>query len=466
MPRKGPVPSQDPVYLCCPSCGFDLAKARPIRTGELYADPMGETYWKGQRVQLSVTHRLILSGILLAAQNKQFATKLALAERSDITIDSLDVMIMQIRDRFKNVDPEFAHIVTEYGEGYKWVDSIEVKRVLIAAPEIPLTLYDNGEAYWQNRFIVKLPSGGNKGNEMRVLKVLLAARGEFVSTEELTKRADISCKEAMALLISKLRKRFAAQDPKSEIIIAHKGRGYAAVKPNWTKPVWKRAKVGQTKFEISGLLTFRADGEVFWQDKHRVFLTPLQSKLFGFLLDADGNWLTSTELSRQMGQEGNSEKRSGMSRDSVVAMMKKIQKQFAAADPNTSLIEAKRSGYRLRLPLNDRQKLFETEDLLVYRSGRTTWQGIYDLELTKRQLEVLHTIADDGGWIRGQEILESLSGPRITPGSVSSCVKTLQKVFAAFDSTVPVITTHPENGYRLVSSSEAVTETEEVRLAA
>jgi DNA-binding response OmpR family regulator len=473
MPRKGipvppkpPAPGKEPQLLCCPSCGFDLVKARPIRVGELYADPLGETYWKGKRIEFNANFRLILSGILLASQNRHPAAKLALAERADISLNSVDVFIMKMRDMFKAVDPDFAHIETLWGEGYRWSET-PVKQGIVSFPEIPLIMYDNGECHWQGRFMVKLAASRGKNNQVKVLKALAEARGDFLNIDKIQEITGIPGRHGVYIVVQAIMDKFAETDPKSRIIINHPRRGYAICKPDWRKPVWTRTREGQTKFELTGVIAFRADGEVYWQNKHRIFLSEYESRLFDILLQADGAWVSSKEVRAKAGELGQSMKALGMTTAAVKQLMTKIKKKFEAADPSTVFFETMPGvGYRLRLPISDKQKLFETDDMIAFRSGLIKWQGVYDFELSPKQLEVLQILADDGGWIRGHEVIESLA-TKVTPGSVSSMVAKLNEIFAKHDPEIKLIDKHPDNGYRLLSIAEQrQEEAEEIRLVA
>jgi DNA-binding response OmpR family regulator len=474
MPRKGrpvppkpPAPSKEPQFLCCPSCGFDLVKARPVRIGELYADPMGETYWKGKQVPLNANFRLILSGILLASQSNKPALKLALAERADVGLDSVDVFICKLRDKFKQVDPDFNHIETVWGEGYKWSET-PVRQTILSFPQIPLVIYDNGECHWQNRYLVKLAMSRGKNNQVKVLKALAEARGDFLNIDKIQEITGIPGRHGVYIVVQSIMDRFAETDPKSRIIINHPRRGYAICKPDWQKPVWTRTREGQTRFELTGVLAFRADGEVFWQNKHRIFLTEYESRLFDILLQADGAWVSSKEVRSKAGELGQSMKTLGMSVAAVKQLMTKIKKKFEAAEPGQTFFQTMPNvGYRLKLPISDKQKLFETDDLVAYKSGLIKWQDIYEFELSPKRLHVLKAIAEDGGWIRGSEVAEMLPTGPVSPGAISSLVKALRETFAEHDPNVTVITSHEDNGYRFVPISEQrQTEYEEVRLVA
>lgn len=218
-------PKQRPEILFCPKCGYDLDDARPRRLGDLYADPMGETFWKGERVHLTATERVVLSSIVTTEQraaNREelgsYTSGLVIAERADLTIDSVKVVITRLRQAFQQVDPDFDHIETATGFGYRFVMS-PVARVLCRLPG--LVLQSDGTATWQNRYRIFLNTG--KGHQLTIMTALMRAAGELVSNRELIKLINAPCRTGPFIAISGIRKKFAEADARIPIIIGDKG---------------------------------------------------------------------------------------------------------------------------------------------------------------------------------------------------------------------------------------------------
>jgi two-component system OmpR family response regulator len=82
-------------------------------------------YWKGQRVDLTLTQLWIVQD--LAEHNGQVRNpeKLMVAAKITVEPNTVAAHIKSIRDRFKTIDSHFDCILTERGRGYRWVGSIK-----------------------------------------------------------------------------------------------------------------------------------------------------------------------------------------------------------------------------------------------------------------------------------------------------------------------------------------------------
>ena len=99
----------------CPNCGFDLERLARLQLGDLDI-PSGrvEIRWKGKRVPLTVSERLIVAAI--ARADGLVVSHAALAEILGYEGDRIDslaaVYIHRIRLAFRLIDPEFDRIDT------------------------------------------------------------------------------------------------------------------------------------------------------------------------------------------------------------------------------------------------------------------------------------------------------------------------------------------------------------------
>lgn len=258
MPRAAPHsgrrhghPARTPPRLKhCPNCGHDLVALEPVQYGDLFADPRGDTYWKGQLVKLSPTQRIVLHTILTGTpprsqgrdwQPGQFIDRLIIAERADTNIDNVDVFLSTIRSAFRQVDPDFNHIETKHGEGYRW-SAIRVHQP-IARFETAFVLYDDGELIWRQKYRIFLSPV-----ETKIMKLLLDARGEpvhWTKVCELLGRTETG--SATRAAMNRLRKRFREADPKTPAIPSHRQRGAMVVRPTWTPELNERQKAYAAK---------------------------------------------------------------------------------------------------------------------------------------------------------------------------------------------------------------------------
>jgi two-component system response regulator ChvI len=97
---------------------------RPIQRGPLNMDPVRHaTIWNDQAVTLTVTEFLILKALALRPGVVKSRDQLMdVAYDDEVYVDdrTIDSHIKRIRKKFRAVDPEFNHIETLYGVGYKF----------------------------------------------------------------------------------------------------------------------------------------------------------------------------------------------------------------------------------------------------------------------------------------------------------------------------------------------------------
>ena len=103
------------------------SEAEPvIQRGELLLDPgRHQCTWQGTNVDLTVTEFLILKSLALRPGHVKSRDQLmdgAYGEHIYVDDRTIDSHIKRLRKKFKSVDPEFAHIETLYGVGYRYRD--------------------------------------------------------------------------------------------------------------------------------------------------------------------------------------------------------------------------------------------------------------------------------------------------------------------------------------------------------
>ena len=82
--------------------------------------------WKGDPVTLTVTEFLILKALALRPGHVKSRDQLLdAAYDENIYVDdrTIDSHIKRVRKKFRMVDPEFSHIETLYGVGYRYKET-------------------------------------------------------------------------------------------------------------------------------------------------------------------------------------------------------------------------------------------------------------------------------------------------------------------------------------------------------
>ncbi len=79
--------------------------------------------WKGEPVNLTVTEYLLLKALAMRpghVRNREQLIAMAYGENMHIDDRTIDSHIKRVRKKFKDLDPEFDHIETLYGIGYRY----------------------------------------------------------------------------------------------------------------------------------------------------------------------------------------------------------------------------------------------------------------------------------------------------------------------------------------------------------
>ncbi len=81
-----------------------------------------EVSWAGTPVCLTLTEYWILYELIRRPGNLKEHSELMDAAQTIVTDNAIAAYIRRIRDKFKEIDPDFSCIKTEYGRGYRWVE--------------------------------------------------------------------------------------------------------------------------------------------------------------------------------------------------------------------------------------------------------------------------------------------------------------------------------------------------------
>jgi DNA-binding response OmpR family regulator len=100
----------------CPCCGFDLALDEPVITGAMQFDPRGDVLWRGEKLNLTSSERIILGTLL--KESPRHVSEAVLHERIDYEGDShiAHVMICRLRKKLGDPNP----IENDQGLGWRW----------------------------------------------------------------------------------------------------------------------------------------------------------------------------------------------------------------------------------------------------------------------------------------------------------------------------------------------------------
>ncbi len=79
-----------------------------------------EVYWQGQPVSLTLTEFWILLCLTRRPGHVKNHDQLMEAASVIVTNNAIAAHIRRIRDKFRDIDPEFDGIRSEYGMGYRW----------------------------------------------------------------------------------------------------------------------------------------------------------------------------------------------------------------------------------------------------------------------------------------------------------------------------------------------------------
>lgn len=104
------------------------ARNQIVRGSLILDDTRHDCFWKGAQVNLTVTEYLLLRA--LADRPGHVKTRdqlidLAYGETLDVEDRSVDSHIKRLRKKLRGADPNFSHIETLYGIGYKYTDTTD-----------------------------------------------------------------------------------------------------------------------------------------------------------------------------------------------------------------------------------------------------------------------------------------------------------------------------------------------------
>ena len=81
-----------------------------------------EVAWDNNPLRFTLTEFWILHALVKRPGNLKTHTQLMQAAKTNVTDNAIAANVRRVRDKFKEVDPGFDCIQTEYGMGYRWVD--------------------------------------------------------------------------------------------------------------------------------------------------------------------------------------------------------------------------------------------------------------------------------------------------------------------------------------------------------
>jgi len=81
-----------------------------------------EVTWENKPIRFTLTEFWILSALIIRPGNLKSHTQLMQAANTNVTDNAIAAKIRRIREKFKEIDPDFDCIKTEYGMGYRWVE--------------------------------------------------------------------------------------------------------------------------------------------------------------------------------------------------------------------------------------------------------------------------------------------------------------------------------------------------------
>ena len=99
-------------------------EADNIQHGDLILNnAMHECYWKQKKVDLTVTEYLLIKSLAVNpghVKNRHQIMNYAYSDDTYLEDRVIDSHIKRVRKKFRDVDPEFDHIETVYGLGYRY----------------------------------------------------------------------------------------------------------------------------------------------------------------------------------------------------------------------------------------------------------------------------------------------------------------------------------------------------------
>ena len=81
-----------------------------------------EVTWENKPIRFTLTEFWILSALIIRPGNLKSHTQLMQAANTNVTDNAIAANVRRIREKFKEIDPDFDCIKTEYGMGYRWVE--------------------------------------------------------------------------------------------------------------------------------------------------------------------------------------------------------------------------------------------------------------------------------------------------------------------------------------------------------
>lgn len=122
-------PVAQPCPPFCPNCGIDFLRRDDVEIGDLRASLYGDTFWRGNRVKLTLSEAEIVQTLARAPGRYVLPDALLNVLGSAGTTNLIAVMVCRIRLKFREAEkamgrePTFDRIESRRGcdTGYRWV---------------------------------------------------------------------------------------------------------------------------------------------------------------------------------------------------------------------------------------------------------------------------------------------------------------------------------------------------------
>lgn len=106
---------------------LEIIKKPRLEESDIVCGPLtlnednNEVSWNGVPIKLTLTELWILQSLIKKPGNLKSHTQLKQAAQTEVEDNTIVANVRRIRGKFKEIDPEFDCIKTEYGMGYRWV---------------------------------------------------------------------------------------------------------------------------------------------------------------------------------------------------------------------------------------------------------------------------------------------------------------------------------------------------------
>lgn len=106
----------------CPNCGIALSRYQGVEYGNITITPICEVKLENRIVNLTTNQRIMVDS-MIRAEGRPLSrdTLLMVLDKEDMESRTVDIMIVRIRNQFKEAFPAFNQIRCVRQVGYQWV---------------------------------------------------------------------------------------------------------------------------------------------------------------------------------------------------------------------------------------------------------------------------------------------------------------------------------------------------------